>query len=64
MFSYSCQLIEASNYAFVFWSACDGLPIGPQLIGRLHSDVQLFQAAYFFEACGVVPTARLPVGWS
>ena len=42
----------------------DGLPIGLQLIGRLHSDVQPFQAAYFFEACGVVPTARLPVGWS
>ena len=42
----------------------DGLPIGLQLIGRLHSDVQLFQAAYFFEACGVVLTARLPVGWS
>ena len=42
----------------------DGLPIGLQLIGRLHSDVQLFQAAYFFEAGGVGPTARLPVGWS
>lgn len=26
----------------------DGLPIGLQLSGRLHSDVQLFQAAYFF----------------
>lgn len=42
----------------------DGLTIGLQLIGGLHSDVQLFQAAYFFEACGVVPTARPPVGWS
>lgn len=42
----------------------DGLTIGLQLIGGLHSDVQLFQAAHFFEACGVVPTARPPVGWS